>query len=150
MLTRKNEDKQGQPFSDEWLQDLKNLLIETYADKLSSDSMTFEVFGESFKDEVVLVTTLLDSDDLAKIPVTLVISEDIESDKQRPDLLKRLIDITGLIFDDIFQSLGGNDTESFYTNRWQDLEFKDRVSHIKITRENLSLTLQANRLLQEH
>ena len=79
-------------------------------------------------------------------PVTLFISHDnLEDSKKFKKSLAALVDFAGIIFDDIT----GTKDWSDYNSTWTENEYKDSTFSIKITRENISLSLQAEELLKD-
>ena len=55
------------------------------------------------------------------------------------------IDVVGIFFDQVFAS---DDWSEFEPN-WQEVNYKDENYFFKLSRENVNLTLEANKLLGE-
>lgn len=55
------------------------------------------------------------------------------------------VDLVGLFFDEIFATEDWSEWEP----NWQPVEWKGKNYYYKLTRENVSLSLEADRLLKE-
>lgn len=147
MFSRKNSDKEGMPVPTEWKEEFIAVLLETFKDQLPSDFHTFDAFGEIFENELLVVSCLYDSKNLNSVPVSCFISVDMD-DKIKKDPKKTLndmMDLTGLFFEEYFQDENFSDFEP----NWQENTFRKQQYFFKITRENIPLTIEANKLLQD-
>ena len=129
----------------DWCDALTNLLNATYEEKANKDNHFFDVIGKIFEKESILFISYLNKSDYSASPITLSISFDNLNDS---DALKSILDIcvslTSLIFDDIFSQENWRE----YVLNWTENEIDGHKLFYKITRENMSLTLQAEELLK--
>ncbi|MAX67865.1 MAG: hypothetical protein QF441_07315 [Bacteriovoracaceae bacterium] len=130
----------------EWTEEFTRVLTESYFEQSEKDNSFFHVYGEIYDKEFVVVISYIHHDDQLKSPISLFISHDVvENSKNFKDVLKNLVDLTGLIFDDIFSNADWNN----YNSNWTENKYKDNEFHYKITRENISLSLQAEEILKK-
>jgi hypothetical protein len=128
----------------EWTEELTRVLTDTYFQQSEKDNRFFHVYGEIYEKEFVVVISYLHHDDHLMSPISLFLSHDVVEDSKKFKLvLKNLIDLSGLIFDDVFSSSDWNE----YVLTWTSNEYRDHEFFYKITRENISLTLQAEEFL---
>jgi hypothetical protein len=105
------------------------------------------VYGEIYEKEFVVVASYIHHSDQLKSPVSIFISHDILPDsKEFKSTLKNIVDFTGLIFDEVFATENWSD----YNDNWTDNEYRGNNFFYKITRENLSLTIQAEEFLNKN
>ena len=129
----------------EWTESFVGILTETYFKQTEKDSRFFDVFGKTFDKEFVIVVSYIHHDDHLAAPISLFISHDIlENDKKMKKTLDQVVNLTGLIFDDIFSK---EDWNEFIPN-WTENQFEESNFFYKITRENIGLTIQAEELLK--
>lgn len=145
MLSRKleNEDKIGTTLPAEWKSRVDKLLNETYSSECKVQNRAFEVFGHTFKDEVVISFSLIHQKDLSILPVTYNISVDLTDKTKMDDLLNKIVDSTGVFFDQYFTTEDWSD----YISNWTGAEFKGMTFYYNVSRENIALTLAADSLL---
>jgi hypothetical protein len=130
----------------EWLEEFTRTLNDVYHDQLEKNDRFFDVYGEIYEKEFVVIVSYMHKSEQLTSPITLFISHDnLEDSKKFKSSLKDLINLTGIIFDDIFAIDEWND----FNANWTENNFKDSVFHYKITRENISLTIQAEALLNK-
>lgn len=137
---------QGKGLPAEWTEEFVGILTETYAAQSEKDNRFFDVYGQIFDKEFVVIVSYIHHSDQMAAPVSIFISHDTESDsKELSKALKALVDLSGHILDDIFSQ---EDWNEFVPN-WTENTFKGHQFHYKITRENISLTLQAEEILKK-
>lgn len=130
----------------EWTDQLVKVLHEAYANEVKAKNSLFDVYGEIYEDEFVVIASFMSHSDPASVPISVFISHDVISDEKNfKKSLKDLIDLFGLIFDDIFSTADWAD----YNSNWTENKFKGSQFYYKITRENISLTLQAEEILKK-
>jgi ADP-ribosyl-[dinitrogen reductase] hydrolase len=79
-------------------------------------------------------------------PIAVFISHDQESDSKKiKKTLENIIQLAGHIFDDIFAV----DEWSDFIPNWTENEYEGDLLHYKITRENISLSIQAEEILKK-
>lgn len=140
------ETQKRNPLPIEWLEEVTKTLNEAYNDNCQKESRFFEVYGESYEKEFVVVVSFLHNTDQMAAPITLFIAHDIvEDSKAFKKVLANLLNLIGLIFDDIFAT----ENWSEFSANWTENKYQDDMFYYKITRENISLSLQAEALLQK-
>ena len=148
MLARKKSSKNGKALPQEWLEGLSRLLNETYKSECKQNGRYFDVFGQAYPEELLLVISYLSEQDEYLAPITLFLSsepEQIGSEEKVKETQKNFIDLVGLFFDEIFADPEWDEFES----NWQEVSHKNQNYFYKISRENINATLEANRLLGE-
>ena len=130
----------------DWTEEFVRILSHTYSEQAIKDNCFFDVHGLLFDEEVVVIVSYIHHHEHSASPISLFISHDIEGDiKKMEKTLDSLVDFSGLVFDDIF----GTTDWSEYNPNWTENKFKNSNYHYKITRENFSLTLQAEAILSD-
>ncbi len=144
MLSRKNT-----PFlidlPNEWVDKVEELLHETYQAKLSELAKTFKVFGKLYKDEVLIMASLLEANTESSLPTTYFVSMDLADGQDHTKLLDTLVDSIGAFFDIYFATENWMD----HQDMWKEEKFKDLDVFVKINRENVELTIKADQLLNQ-
>lgn len=148
MLARKKTSKQGKALPQDWIESLSRLLNETYKTECKQNSRYFDVFGQVFSDELLLVVSYLSEKDEYLSPLTLFLSaepDQIATEEKVRETQKNFIDLVGLFFDEIF---GEEEWDQFEPN-WQEVSHKHQNYYYKLSRENINATMEANKLLGE-
>ena len=130
-----------------WGNTVKGVLHQVYQEEIESRNLCFDVYGATFPDEVLIIATLTNPDDLTVTPVTLSLSSDLTALTQSETLIGILVDKISDYFDSYFLSLGENEEAEIYAPKWTEHEERGIVIYARSTRENIQLTLEANRLL---
>lgn len=113
----------------------------------STQDKSFHAFGKIFADEILLIVSLVHDKNLSS-PITLFLSKDIsEKDMQNPPLLKKsleiMVELADVFFDSMLETLDWSD----FSLAWSEENYNGEIFYAKTTRENIDLTLEANRLL---
>lgn len=148
MLARKKTSKQGKPLPSEWLESLNRLLNETYKNECKQNGRYFDVYGQAYPEELLLIVSYLSEKDEYLSPITCFLScepDQIASEEKVKQTQANFIDIVGLFFDEIFAD---EEWDEFEPN-WQEVSHKNQNYFYKISRENINATLEANKLLGE-
>lgn len=136
----------GKHLPAEWTEEFVKILTEAYAAQSEKDNRFFDVYGQIYDKEFVVVVSYIHHSDQLAAPISIFISHDTSSDsKELSKALKALVDLSGHIFDEIFSQEDWNE----YVPTWTENDFKGHLFHYKITRENVSLSLQAEQLLKK-
>ena len=144
MLGRFEDNSKGQALPQQWQEEVISVLNEAYHQKSEEDSSFFDVYGSINEKEILVIVSYIHKTDQLASPISLFISLDVITDeKQMKKALKNIVDLIGEIFDDIFATTNWND----YCTNWTENKYQGNDFYYKITRENISLTLQANELL---
>ncbi|MBG59666.1 MAG: hypothetical protein CME67_04065 [Halobacteriovoraceae bacterium] len=142
-----SDTSKGKSLPPEWTEEFVKVLTETYLDKSEKDNRFFDVYGQIFDKEFVVVISYIHHSDQLAAPISIFLSHDTSEEMKSKDLskaLKELIDLSGHILDDIFSQ---EDWSEFCPN-WTENKFRDHTFFYKITRENVSLSLQAEEILK--
>lgn len=145
MHSRKDQNQELIKLPQDWLSDLTEILNSTYKDQCDKYKKSFLVLGHTFPDEVVLIISFLDEKSLGSIPITLILSADLDKENKSEELLEVLVEFIGIFFDQIFSQ----DEWDEYSSIWEMEEIKEFKIHYIISRENILLTLKAEELLKE-
>ncbi len=146
MLARKPISKTSRTIPQEWAESLARLLNETYKKECEKDDKYFDVYGLIYSEELLVVVSYLSEKDEYLAPITVLLScdgEDMNSEEKLKETQKNYIDIVGLFFDEIFSEDEWNE----FTPHWQEVTHKHKNYFYKITRENVALTIEADKLL---
>lgn len=142
-LARKEQKKSATPIPDFWKEEVLLALSETYAKECQERKKHFELWGEIFSNEVLLISTLVNSHRPEDSATTFFISSDLGDGQDSKELLKVLVDALGMRFDDYFSQEDWSD----YFDSWQEMQIGKNTLFTKSCRENISLTLKANQIL---
>lgn len=130
----------------EWTEELTKVLSKAYSEQSLKDERFFDIYGEIYEKEFVVIVSYVHHTDQMKSPISLSLSHDIVEDSKKFKLvLKNLIDLVGEVFDDIFNS----DDWYEFNPQWTENSYRKSTFHYKVTRENVSLSLQADQLIRE-
>lgn len=131
-----------------WRESVQETLSQTFYDECDAQGLSFDVLGATFPDELLLCLSLVQADRPEIAPCTLMLSADIEKNTAPEKLLKTLIDQSGVFFENFFQT-SEEDKHELYQARWLDEKHGDQFFYSKVSRENVRLTLEANKWLEE-
>lgn len=145
MHARKNQNQELIKLPHDWLADLGELLNSTYKEQCDKRNKSFLVLGHTFPNEVVLIVSFLDEKSLGAIPITLILSADLDEKNKPEELLEVLVEFIGIFFDQVFSQ----DEWDEYSTVWEMEEVKGNKIHYIISRENILLTLKADEFLKE-
>lgn len=147
MFSRLDHDIAAVLFPKDWAEGLKQILLNIYGDKCLKNDKTFEVYGFSYPNEVLMIVSYVGMDKFIA-PVTLFISADLDEKTKTDAIINDMFDSVGIFFDSYFAS---EETEDEiwddYVLDWQETEFNKHNFFYKVTRENIGLTIEADLLL---
>ena len=147
MFSRLDHDTKAVLFPKDWADGLKQILLNIYGDKCIKDEKTFEVFGFSYPNEVLLIISYVGLDKF-ETPVTLFLSSDLDLKTATDKIMDTMFDSAGVFFDSYFAAEESEDEIwDDYVLDWQDAEFGSDKIFYKVTRENVMLTMEADLLL---
>lgn len=129
----------------EWADSVLELLQDTYRNELVDASKVFEIYGQLYKGEVLVIASLVDATNEAAPATTYFASMDLADDADHTKLLEGLVDSIGAFFDQFFADSEWND----YQDMWKEEQFKGTKIYCKVTRENVGLSIKADRLLNQ-
>ncbi len=145
MLSRYEQEKSGIAFPEEWTKKFQDVLSSTYERDLAARGMHPSVYAMGYSNEILLIVTLSDQNAKA-IPVSYFASCDLDSKKAPLKQLQILSDSVGVFLDQYFAEEDWND----FIDLWTEADLKDLKFFYKVVRENVGLTLEADRLLAEY
>jgi hypothetical protein len=146
VLARKSSSKSGKSVPQDWSEGVAVLLNDTYKTECTKEGRYFDVYGQIFPEELLVIVSYLSEKDPAVAPIACFLSCDTEQMKTETmvkETQSNFMDVAGLFFDEIFSSDDWSDFEPV----WQEVKYKTHTYHYKLTRENINLTIEANRLL---
>lgn len=147
MFSRLDHDTKAVLFPKDWADGLKQILLNIYGEKCIKDEKTFEVFGFSYPNEVLLIISYVGLDKF-ETPVTLFLSSDLTEKTATDKIMNTMFDSAGVFFDSYFATKETEDEIwDDYVLDWQDAEFGSDKIFYKVTRENVMLTMEADLLL---
>ena len=140
------EELKGKALPYEWLEEVTKTFNDAYETKRKEQDRFFEAFGEVYEKEFVVIISYLHANDPMCSAVSLFVSHDnLEDSKKFKESLGALVDFAGIIFDDIISTKDWSE----YNSLWTENEYKGFKFNYKLTRENISLSMQAEELLKE-
>lgn len=148
MLARKKTSKQGKTLPTEWLESLNRLLNETYKSECQQNGRYFDVYGQVYPEELLLTVSYLSEKDEYLSPLTCFLScepDQMATEEKVKETQANFIDVVGLFFDEIFADSEWDEFEP----TWQEVTHKNQNYFYKLSRENINLTLEADKLLGE-
>jgi hypothetical protein len=146
MIARNKTSKSGKVIPQDWSEGVARLLNETYKSHCESNGRYFDVFGQVYPEELLMVVSYLSEKDPHESPITLFLScapKHIADEAMVKETQKNYIDVAGLFFDEIFSNEDWNGFEP----AWQEVTHHTETYFFKISRENLNATIEANKLL---
>lgn len=148
MLARSKKSRGGKPIPQDWSEGLARLMNESYKTECKKHNRYFDVYGQIYEGELLVITSWLSEADEYVAPITVFLScepDQMNSEKKVKETQENYIDLMGLFFDEIFSD---DEWDKFEPN-WQEVTHKHQNYWYKITRENVNATLEANKLLGE-
>lgn len=144
MLARKWHEQPPRSFPNIIRQPIIDLLNSVYQKECVALEREFKVFGEIYDDELLLIISLIAKERADLLPISCFFSaEGSLIEKEQHQIFHHLLDASGLVLDHIF----AQNLEIEYFNDWEEITFKDKSYYYRIGREDIELTLEANRLL---
>jgi hypothetical protein len=144
MLSRKEQQSEPIALPEEWTKKVRDLLNNVYESNCKKEEKVFEVYGSTYPNEFLFITSLVNPEDDKITPVTYFISKDLDESTKAEKLIDDLVDSIGAFYDVYFSTEGWND----YQAEWLEAEFKGHKFFYKISRENVALHLAADKLLR--
>ena len=145
MLARKIHDKEAVILSTEWKEGVIELLNTVYAHQCLSHQKQFEVFGFLYETELLVIVSFLDQKNLTKIPISCFISADIQPKQKTASILSHILDALGSFFDQLFAQKDWDP----YSPTWEEFNFQKNTFYLKVTMENIALSIEADKILDD-
>ncbi len=146
MIARKPSSKNGNSIPQDWLEGLARMLNESYKPECKDHKRYFDVYGQIYKEELLLVVSWLSEADVYTAPITCFLScgpEQMNNEMKAKETQENFIDVVGLFFDEIF----ADDDWANFEPVWQEVNYKHENYFFKLSRENINLTMEADKLL---
>lgn len=147
MFSRLDHDIAAVLFPKDWAEGLKQILLNIYGDKCLKQDKTFEVYGFSYPNEVLMIVSFVGMDKFVA-PVTLSLSAGLDEKTKTDAIINDMFDSVGVFFDSYFATEEREDEIwDDYVLDWQETEFNKHQFFYKVTRENIGLSIEADLLL---
>ncbi|MFZ9000926.1 MAG: hypothetical protein ACO20H_06460 [Bacteriovoracaceae bacterium] len=143
MHARKEHFVPAKRFPSEWESQVADLLNSTYESKVKIQEGFFEVFAMTYPDEILLAVSLK-STVPSTWPLTLKVSADLNEKTNSKKLMDILLNSVGLFIDHIL-----NEEKEYFLD-WEEASFENVPIWYMSTREDMALSLEADKLLQEN
>ena len=147
MFSRKqiNIDQQSE-LPKKWTDYIRDKLNKTFESECTKQERIFHVFSEVYPEELVMISSLHPIREIGQSSITLFISVDIKEDqKLQQNIFDELLDFAAVVFQDVLSNLEWNEFEPNFIKT----TFVQTEGYYKITRENILLTIEANKLLKD-
>ncbi len=151
MFSRLDHDIPAVLFPKDWAESLKQILLNIYGDKCLKDDKTFEVYGFSYPNEVLMIVSYVGLDKNV-LPLTLSVSADLTKETKVDEIQDDIFDFVGVFFDEYFAKTEHSDEDEIFEEfvlDWDEVEFNQKNFFVKVNRENIALTMAADALLGE-
>lgn len=146
MFSRIETDAEPIFLPDEWCADVSKLLHSLYGEELAKNDLSLEVYGLTYPTEVVLIVSAVNPEDPGAGAITYMASADLALAQEPKKILDTLVDSVGGFFDHVFS----NPENLEFLAIWTEAKIKDTSFYYLVSRENVSLSLEATKLLREH
>lgn len=146
ILARLASSKESVVIPPEWTEGLARLLNEAYKKECKQKGRYFDVWGQVFSEELLVIVSYLSEKNEADAPIALFLSCDqsqMTNEQKVKETQANFMDLSGLFFDEIFSQ----DEWHEFEPTWQEVTHNHQNYFYKISRENINLTLDANKLL---
>lgn len=149
MFSRLDHEIAAVLFPKDWAEGLKQILLNIYGDKCLKEEKTFEVYGFSYPNEVLMIVSYVGLDKFIA-PVTIFLSADLNEATKTDAVINDMFDSVGVFFDAFFAKEESSDEIwDDYVLDWEETEFNKQNFYYKVTRENIGLSIEADLLLGE-
>lgn len=153
MVARTHEGLQNaQHFPEKWCKEVEAIFNQTYSAQCQKEKKTFEAFAFTYPDELLLCVSLVDPSQHAIAPITYKASIELSEDQKKANddepqaIVHKLVDSASIFFDSYF---AGAINEETYSPVWTETKLLKLTFHYQVSRENIKLTLEADKLLKE-
>ncbi|OFZ23864.1 MAG: hypothetical protein A2202_02315 [Bdellovibrionales bacterium RIFOXYA1_FULL_36_14] len=143
MLARKEQNSSGNPLPELWISEVLKLLNTAYSTQLKEMNYFLEFYGISYPDELFLAVSVINANNRSISPTSMCLSTDLTPKQDVKKILNTLVDTLGILLDNFFSTPDFQEWQP----TWLSETFKKTSFFYKITREDISLTIEANKLL---
>tara|TARA_B100000886_G_scaffold258771_1_gene183708 strand:+ start:204 stop:650 length:447 start_codon:yes stop_codon:yes gene_type:complete len=127
---------------------INKIINDSFKTNFDSKNIYLETFGELYEDEILLIFSLLDKDDSNSNTISLFISDEIDPKTDLEKKVNELINASSEFFE-LLCSGTDEQLSEMYSPRWQKSTSGNEGFYFKISRENVRLTIEANKILGE-
>lgn len=145
-LARKPHSEDPIELPSNWRESVQEILTQTFEAECQKEGLCFDILGATFPDELLLCLSVGELDKPEMAPCTLMLSADIKENTAPEKLLKTLIDQAGVFFENYFQTKE-EDMHELFQARWLEEKHAGLIFYAKVSRENVRLTIEANKWL---
>lgn len=148
MIFRKHEELIGESFPEKWSDNLNLNFSEYFSEKLKLSNTSFFSHGQLCADEIVMAMTVRDNAN--EKMATIILSRDLNKQEfEAPTKISKvkdqMVDILGVMVKEMLTDF----EEISYGGRWNDYKYKKDNYFYKISREDISLLLETEKLLRK-
>jgi hypothetical protein len=146
ILARLPSSDKGTVIPPDWTEGLSRLLNEAYSKECKQKGRYFDVWGQIFDEELLVIVSYLSEKNEADSPIAVFLScspEQMSDEKKVKETQANYMDLAGLFYDEVFSQ----DEFMEFEPNWQEVTHNQQNYFYKISRENINLTLDANALL---
>lgn len=147
MFSRKNEEMTPTLLDAMGTEVIRLLFADTYKNECKKLRKTFFAHIEIYPDEILYILSLIDPKDESIIPLSLFFSIDKSDKTELAPILEKLNESASIFFDQYF-AVSEDEAIEFYQHDWSEGEFGNNTLFYRVSRENIKLTLEAEKLLK--
>ena len=144
MFSRKNHPEYSSLIPPEVLTTITDLINESFEKSFKERNLTLESYGELYEDEIILVLSL--STTTLENTISLFISDDFTQKDDLKEKINYLVSSSSEFFE-IFINSSDEEIIELYSPDWKETELSKKNFFYKISRENIKLTMEANKIL---
>ena len=149
MFSRKDRNEAPSLIPAEILSPIKNLLTETFSSNLEKSNYKLDLYGEIYADEIIIIFSLIDMNKSDGNTISLFISDEYDQKSNLEEKINSIVNASSEFFEIIFSSSEEKLLEIYRPN-WERTDLPKNNFYYKISRENIKLTIEANKLLGQH
>ena len=144
MFSRKNKDAETRLVPSDVLSTITDLVNESFSQSFESKDMSLDLYGEIYSDEIVLIFSL--STKNSENMISLFMSDDIHQDEDLKLKIDHLVESSSEFFE-ILTNSSSEEINELYSPEWKKSDIGKNDFFYKISRENIKLTIEANKIL---
>ena len=144
MFSRKNTAEYSSLIPTEVLTTITDLINESFEKSFKERQLSLESYGELYEDEIILVLSL--STATLENTISLFISDDFTQKDNLKEKINYLVSSSSEFFE-IFINSSEDEILELYSPDWKETELSTNNFFYKISRENIKLTIEANKIL---
>ena len=144
MFSRKNHPEYSSLIPTEILTTITDLINESFEKSFRERRLILESYGELYEDEIILVLSL--STATLENTISLFISDDFTQKDDLKEKINYLVSSSSEFFE-IFVNSSDDEIIELYSPDWKKTELSKKNFFYKISRENIKLTIEANKIL---